>query len=71
MAKNNYAYTGATPVAVGDAVVVVDEDEKEHKAKVHTVLASQFIAAIPKQGHKFYFYRDSGETWWLQASETS
>ena len=67
----NYKYKGSSPVKVRDKVVVVDEDGNEHNATVHTVLASQFLASIPKQGHKFYFYRDSGETWWLRQSETS
>lgn len=67
----SYKYNGAAPVKVRDKVVVVDEDDKEYDATVHTVLASQFLAAIPKQGHKFYFYRDSGVTWWLRPSKTS
>lgn len=67
----NYGYNGAAPVQVRDKVVVVDEDDNEYDATVHTVLASQFLATIPRQGQKFYFYRDKGVTWWLRPSKTS
>lgn len=59
----NYAYTGTAPVQVRDKVIVVDENDNEHDATVRVVLSSQFLAHIPKQGAKFFFYRDKGLTW--------
>ena len=59
----DYSYTGPAPVSVRDKVTLVLDDGTECTAKVRVVLASQFIAYIPKEGDVFRLFKDKDVTW--------
>lgn len=60
---SDYKYTGPAPVSVRDKVTLILDDDTECTAKVRVVLASQFIAYIPKEGDVFRLFKDIGVSW--------
>ena len=65
----DHNYKGNTPVNVRDKVIVIDDDGTEREATVHSVLAVQFLAQVPRQGYAFRFYADKGATWRVKTSD--
>lgn len=60
---NDYKYTGPAPVSVRDKVTLVLDDDTECTATVRVVLASQFIAHIPRGDDVFRLFKDRGVSW--------
>lgn len=60
---DDYKYNGPAPVNVRDKVTLVLDDDTECTATVRVVLASQFIAHIPRGGAVFRLFKDKGVTW--------
>jgi hypothetical protein len=68
-AMTDHQYKGNAPVQARDKVIVIDDDGTEREAKVHSVLAVQFLAQVPRQGYVFRFYADKGATWRAKTSD--
>ena len=59
----DYKYNGPAPVSVRDKVTLVLDDDTECTATVQVVLASQFIAHIPRGEDVFRLFKDKDVTW--------